>query len=163
MILPKVEVKKILFATDLSEHAKHAFAYAVNLANRIEGLSKLYGVSIVVSEETLSKLADRKQYNQRFLGKVQVKGKKASVSVFEIYDGDAERVIELKLNTKMDFERGLQHYFNRNFTEASVCFNNVLKGNPDDKTASLYLERSAKFMVEGVSSDWEGVEAFEMK
>ena len=33
MILPKVEIKKILYATDLSETAFHAFAYAVNLAN----------------------------------------------------------------------------------------------------------------------------------
>jgi two-component system sensor histidine kinase ChiS len=139
------------------------FSDAVNLANRIEGLSKLYGVSIVVSEETLSKLNDNEKYHQRFLGKVQVKGKKESVSVFEIYDGDAESLIELKLKTKQDFEQGLEHYFDQNFTEASVCFNNVLKRNPDDKTASLYLGRSAKFMVEGVSPDWQGVEAFETK
>lgn len=33
MILPKVEVKKILYATDLSKNARHAFAYAVSLAN----------------------------------------------------------------------------------------------------------------------------------
>ena len=44
------------------------FSDAVNLANRIEGLSKLYGVSIVVSEQTLSRLPDASQYNQRFLG-----------------------------------------------------------------------------------------------
>jgi nucleotide-binding universal stress UspA family protein len=41
MILPKVDIKRILYATDLSESARHAFAYAVSLAN-------LYGASITL-------------------------------------------------------------------------------------------------------------------
>jgi nucleotide-binding universal stress UspA family protein len=41
MILPKVDIKRILYATDLSENARHAFAYAVSLAN-------LYGASITL-------------------------------------------------------------------------------------------------------------------
>jgi len=41
MILPKVEVKKILYATDLSDSARHAFAYAVSLAN-------LYGAELTI-------------------------------------------------------------------------------------------------------------------
>jgi len=139
------------------------FSDAVNLANRIEGLSKLYGVSVVVSEQTLSRLSKASQYHQRFLGKVQVKGKKESVSVFEIYNGDPEPMIELKLKTKADFEQGLHHYFAKDFAEASVCFKNVLKANVADKTAKLYLERSAQFMVQGVPEEWAGVEAMESK
>ena len=139
------------------------FSDAVNLANRIEGLSKLYGVSIVVSEQTLSRLKDAEQYQRRFLGKVQVKGKEDSVSVFEIYDGDPEQTIEFKLETKVDFEQGLVYYFDRKFAEASVCFKNVLEANADDKTAKLYLERSAQFMVQSVPDDWEGVEAVDHK
>ncbi len=109
------------------------FSDAVNLANRIEGLSKLYGVSIVVSEQTLSRLPDASQYHQRFLGKVQVKGKRAAVSVFEIYDGDPEQIIEGKLKTKADFEEGLQRYFDKDFTNASVSFKKVLDVNSTDK------------------------------
>ncbi len=139
------------------------FSDAVNLANRIEGLSKLYGVSIVISEQTLSRLKDAEQYQRRFLGKVQVKGKEDSVSVFEIYDGDSEQVIEQKLKTKSDFEEGLSLYFDKKFAEAATPFNKVLEVNPGDKTAKLYLERSAQFMVQGVPDDWEGVEAVETK
>jgi class 3 adenylate cyclase len=139
------------------------FSDAVNLAHRIEGLSKLYGVSIVISKQTLSRLPEADRYHRRFLGKVQVKGKKEPVSVFEIYDGDPEPIVELKLETKADFEEGLHHYFAKEFAEASVCFNNVLKANAEDKTARLYLERSAQFMVRGVPEDWEGVEAMESK
>ncbi len=138
------------------------FADAVNLASRIEGLSKLYGVSIVMSEQTLSRL-DHKAYNARFLGKVQVKGKKECVSVFEIYDGDPAPIIELKLKTKTDFEEGLHSYFAKDFAQAVVRFKNVLTANPNDKTAELYLRRSARFVVEGVAADWEGVETMESK
>jgi len=139
------------------------FSDAVNLASRIEGLTKLYGASVVVSEQTLSRLDDAKQFFTRFLGKVQVKGKKESVSVFEIYNGDPEPMIELKLKTKGDFEQGLQRYFAKDFAEATVCFKNVLKANPADKTANLYLARSAQFVVQGVPEDWQGVEAMESK
>ncbi|MFQ5753598.1 MAG: adenylate/guanylate cyclase domain-containing protein, partial [bacterium] len=139
------------------------FSDAVNLTNRIEGLSKLYGVSIVISEQTLSCLPDANDYHQRFLGKVQVKGKKESVSVFEIYDGATEQAIELKLKTKADFEDGLHRYFAKDFTNASVCFKKVLDVNPDDKTAKLYLERSAQFMVQGVAEAWEGIETMASK
>jgi signal transduction histidine kinase/ligand-binding sensor domain-containing protein/class 3 adenylate cyclase/ActR/RegA family two-component response regulator len=139
------------------------FSDAVNLASRIEGLTKLYGVSVVVSEQTLSRLDDAKQFYTRFLGKVQVKGKKESVSVFEIYNGDPEQMIELKLKTKGDFEQGLQRYFAKDFAEATVCFKNALKANPEDKAANLYLQRSAQFVVKGVPEDWEGVEAMESK
>jgi class 3 adenylate cyclase len=139
------------------------FSDAVNLTNRIEGLCKFYGASIVVSEITLNKLANRGGYHTRFLGKVQVKGKDVPISLYEVYDGDAEPIIELKLKTKADFEQGLLHYFAKDFAEASVCFKNVLKANGEDKTARLYLERSAQFMVQGVPEDWEGVEAVESK
>jgi class 3 adenylate cyclase len=87
------------------------FSDAVNLTNRIEGLCKFYGASIVVSEITLNKLANRGNYHTRFLGKVQVKGKDVPISLYEVYDGDAEAIIELKLKTKADFEAGAAPLF----------------------------------------------------
>ena len=139
------------------------FSDAVNLTSRIEGLSKLYGVSIVVSENTLSLMPHRDSYHTRFLGKIQVVGKREFVPLFEIYDGDPAEIIELKLKTKADFEEGLHLYFAKEFAEAAPRFKNVLKTNSDDKTAKLYLERSAQFMVQGVPEEWEGVEAVESK
>jgi len=139
------------------------FSDAVNLTNRIEGLCKFYGASIVVSEITLDRLVNRGEYHTRFLGKVQVKGKDVPIALFEVYNGDAETIIELKLKTKADFEQGLHLYFEKEFADAAPFFKKVLKINPEDKTAKLYLERSAQFMVRGVAEDWEGVEAMESK
>lgn len=136
---------------------------AVNLAARLEGLTKIFGASLLVSEHCLSALEHQDAYYSRFLGKVQVKGKNTAVSVFEIYNGDGDTAIELKLHTKPLFEEGLTHYFAREFAEAAVLFKNVLKEHPTDKAARLYLERSAQYLVQSVPETWQGVETMEYK
>ncbi len=83
--------------------------------------------------------------------------------MFEIYDGDSETMITLKLNTKTDFEEGLELYYKKEFAEAAACFKQVLKANHEDKTAKLNLERSAQFMVQDVPEEWDGVETPEHK
>jgi two-component system sensor histidine kinase ChiS len=128
---------------------------AVNMADRLEDLTKVYGVSIVVSEETLARLQDPDRVSFRFLDRAQVKGKSKLVSVFEILDGDPT-TMELKLETKSTFEEGLHLYYDRKFAEASVRFNQVLECNPADRAARLYLQRAARFMVQGVPPDWDG-------
>ena len=132
-------------------------ADAVNLASRLEKLTKMYGVSIIISEETRSGLADPGRFKHRYLDKIQVKGKTEPVSVFEVFEGDDPKSIDLKLATKPDFEAGLHLYQDRKFTEASVKFNQVLEQDSDDKASQLYLERAANFMVNGVPDDWVGV------
>ncbi|MGD9150812.1 MAG: response regulator [Desulfobacterales bacterium] len=138
-------------------------ADAVNLASRLEGLTRVYGSSISISEPTLKQLRDPDQYKHRFVDKVQVKGKKDPVSVHEVFDGDAPEVIQLKEQTKEDFEQGLCLYYDRKFSEASVKFNQVLEKHPEDRAARIYLKRSANYMVNGVPDDWMGVEILTQK
>ncbi len=131
-------------------------ADAVNLASRLEGLTRVYGSSISISEPTLAQLKDPDQYKLRFVDKVQVKGKKDPVSVHEVFDGDPPAVIELKEQTKDNFEQGFCLYYDRKFSEASVKFNQVLGKHPEDRAARIYLKRSANYMVNGVPDDWTG-------
>jgi class 3 adenylate cyclase/DNA-binding response OmpR family regulator len=130
---------------------------AVNLAARMEGLTKVYGAAIVVSEQTLFGVERPNQYNFRFLDKVQVKGKEEAVSVFEILDGNSAEVIELKLKTRTDFEMGLLHYHSQEFREAGKYFEQVYRHNPADEAAHLYLQRSNHFAEYGVPPDWSGI------
>ncbi|MBL7129006.1 MAG: response regulator [Ignavibacteria bacterium] len=131
---------------------------SVNTASRMEGLSKFYSASIIISEMTLSNIDNPDKYNHRFLGKVQVKGKKDIVSVYEFYDGDPEEIKKLKIETKSDFEEGLNLYFKILFADAAVFFKKVVDQNPNDRAARLYLEHCAHFMVQGVPDDWTGIE-----
>jgi DNA-binding response OmpR family regulator len=135
-------------------------ADAVNTASRIEGLTKRYGSSTTISEEVMGHLEKPESYHYRFVDKVLVKGKDTPVTVFEIFDGDPETVVNLKKETKGSFEAGLGLYYERKFAEASVRFNQVLKKNPEDKAALIYLKRCASYMVQGVPADWTGVEDF---
>jgi len=136
---------------------------AVNLASRVESLSKMFGASIVITENTLAGIKNPDEFNYRFLCKVQVKGKLKPVAIYEFFDGDPIEVAELKKNTRADFDSGLDHYFKKEFTKAASLFEKVLQLNPEDKIVRLYLERSAQFMVNKVNDDWEGVEVMDNK
>jgi TolA-binding protein len=118
---------------------------AVNVTARLEGLTKLYGVPLVISTEVLKQLAESSQYQIRFLGKTQVKGRQEMLSVFEVFDGDPPETIALKVETKADFEKGLSHYYDWDFDQAKTCFMQVLQRYPADKATQFYLERMADF------------------
>jgi len=133
-------------------------ADAVNLAARIEGLNKRYGSSITLSDETLFEMTEPNRYRHRFIDKVRVKGRQDAVTVYEVFEGDPEGTAGLKEQTKPAFESGLQLYYGKKFSEASVHFNQVLEKNPQDLAARIYLKRSANYMVNGVPPDWTGVE-----
>lgn len=136
-------------------------ADAVNLASRIEGITKYYGASILLSDDTFQKLPDdeRENYNYRMLGKLKVRGKEKPVKIYEFFDGDHPESVALKSETVDDFNEGLRLFYEQSFAEASVLFNKCSKVNPDDKAASLYLKKSAEFMVAG---DLEGFDTIDL-
>ena len=133
-------------------------ADAVNLAARLEGLNKLYGASIIISEQALMGVEDREKYHFRYVDRVRVKGKNKPVSVYEVFDGDEASAIEIMEETKEDFENGVRMYQDLKFEEASVQFNRVLGKNLDDQAAHLYLQRAARFLAHGAPPGWGGVE-----
>jgi class 3 adenylate cyclase/CheY-like chemotaxis protein len=129
----------------------------VNLAARMEGLTRIYGSSITLNESTLSELDDPNQYNYRFMDLVLVKGTQEPVSIYEIFDSDPDDVIELKSETKPDFEKGILLYYEKNFAESRAHFHRVLQKNPQDKAAQIFLERCSGFLEKGVPKDWSGI------
>ena len=131
---------------------------AVNLASRVEGLTKLYGVGIVASVQTLCRIDDPQQYKCRFLDRVQVKGKQTPVAVFEIYDGDSDIMIELKAQTQTYFEQGIFFHYQQQFAQAKQMFLRVLQVNKQDKAANFYVERCDTLMKNGVILTVEGIE-----
>lgn len=126
---------------------------AVNLGSRLESLTKLYGVSILISEKTLLNLEEAYKYNDRFLDRVNVKGKKESVGLFEIFDGDTEEQKGLKKQTQSKFEEAIFLYFQEKFAAAKQIMSEILQINPEDKVAQFYLQRSDKFQNNGRIKD----------
>jgi PAS domain S-box-containing protein len=114
---------------------------AVNLASRLESLTKNYGVSLLISEQTFLRLDDASEYGIRFIEKVKVKGKSQAVTVFEVFDGDEPKIKEGKLATKTIFEEGLLLYQQHLMRDAGQRFEDVLRINPMDTVAQIYLDR----------------------
>lgn len=138
-------------------------ADAVNLASRLEGLTKLYGAGILISHKTLCRLDYSQEHNFRFLDRVMVKGKKVAVAVFEVYDGDSEEKKVLKLKSQPRFEVAVFLYYQQQFDEAKKIFQEVLQINPTDQAAMLYVKRCEKYQLYGVPEGWGGVEALDEK
>ena len=122
-------------------------ADAVNLASRLEGLTKLYGAGIIVSAKTLSRLSEFENYGYRFLDRVKVKGKNVAAGVFEIYDSNPKSLQALKIQTKSDFEEAVFLYHRQEFQKAEAILQQVLTVNPQDKAALLYLQRCQQSQV----------------
>ena len=131
---------------------------AVNLAARIEGLTKVFGASVLISEHTYAKLKDPSKYALRAVARVRVKGKTEPVTVFEVFGGEAEEVVKLKTETLPYFRKGLDLYRRQDFDAARTLFNAVCEDNPNDKAARVYIERCSFFLLQGMPQDWDGVE-----
>lgn len=116
----------------------------VNLASRLEGLTKDYAVSLLISHQTLARLDNPTEYNIRFIDRLKVKGRSKDVAVFEVFDGDEAQVKANKLATFTIFEEGLWLYNQNYLSQAVKQFEKVLSINPLDKVAQFYLQLSQK-------------------
>ncbi|NEP62283.1 MAG: CHASE2 domain-containing protein [Symploca sp. SIO2G7] len=114
---------------------------AVNLAARLETLTKDYGVSLLISHHTFLQLNHPVEYAFRAIDRVTVKGKSEMVFVFEIFEEDPPELRKGKLATKSTFEQALWRYHQHCFQEAAELLQDCLKINPADRAAQIYLER----------------------
>ncbi len=112
----------------------------VNLASRLETLTKHYGVSMLISHHTFQHLQHPIEYAFRFIDRVKVKGKSENVAVFEIFDADPPEHRMGKLVTKPLFEKALFLYSTNSFRKAAQLFQECLEITPWDRVAQIYLE-----------------------
>jgi predicted ATPase/class 3 adenylate cyclase len=148
---------------DEERHDTGVISDAVNTAARVEGLTKIYGASVIASEDCVLGIPSLDGYGHRFLGRVQVKGRAKALAVYEFYDGDPPETAALKEQTKAQLNAALEDYFARRFAEAAVSLKKVLAANPEDKSAQRYLKNAARYMVDGVEDGWTGVETMTEK
>ncbi|HEY9762190.1 MAG TPA: adenylate/guanylate cyclase domain-containing protein, partial [Trichocoleus sp.] len=140
-----------------------ALSDTVNLAARLEGLTKLFGVSLLVSEQVWAKVADRSRYQVRFLARAIVKGRTEPIAIYEVLNAETETARYLKLQTLSEFELGLKEYCDRNLSAAQDYFEQVVAINPADNTARLYLAQIEKLLTQNLPDDWDGVWTFSEK
>ncbi len=118
-----------------------AISDSVNVAAHLEGLTKNYGVSLLISHYTFSRLEDANQYAIRFVDRLKVKGKSKMVAVYEVFDADRPEMREGKLATKGIFEESVLLYHQKKFSQAETGFKRCLEINTQDKLTQIYIER----------------------
>jgi hemerythrin len=114
---------------------------AVNMAARLERLTKEYRVSILISENTLYSLDQPELWLIRFLDRTHVRGKQGTQSVYEVFNGDPAPLREAKTAHLKDFERALAYYHIDDVLTARERLDAHVANVPQDDAAYVYLER----------------------
>ncbi|MDM8565295.1 ATP-binding protein [Candidatus Halobeggiatoa sp. HSG11] len=127
---------------------------AVNLASRLEHTTKVYGNSLIISQNTLEQLDNPSKYSIRFLDNVKVKGRSEKVKVFEVFDADEPKLKINKLATLTKFEQAVNLYQKYDFTTVKRLMTECLQVNSQDKVARTYVKRCQNFLKVKQSSDW---------
>ena len=132
-----------------------AFSDAVNLTSRIESLTKVYGVSFLITDETRANLSTPDSYDIRFVDRVRVKGKRQSLDLFEVFSADSPLQLDLKRETAEIYQSAVDSYYHGEYKIAQSCLFSVLQKNPADKVAWHHLLRATRALEEGASDGWE--------
>ncbi|MBN3877884.1 MULTISPECIES: AAA family ATPase [unclassified Nostoc] len=114
---------------------------AVNLAARIEGLTKTFNAPLLITDQTFERLQNRDRYGIRVVGQVKVKGKTNAVTVHEVFAADPPKVSAGKTATLEVFASALACYEQQEFAAAAKYFQDCLQQNPWDQVAQIYLGR----------------------
>jgi len=132
---------------------------AVNLASRLEGANKYYGTHILLSEDSYKSVKD--QILGRRVDILQVKGKEEPVVIYELL---GKMDILPKVQDLLElFQRGLEAYRARKWSEALAYFEKVLQLYPRDAPSVLYIKRCQEYILNPPPPDWDGIFKLDFK
>ena len=137
----------------------------VNLAARLESSAKQYGVYNFVGENIYESAKD--QFIFRFLDFVQVKGKNIPVKVYELVS-EKNNADNSSINLIRTFEKGLDHYFQKEWDNAIKCFEKAEAledhfASRNTTPSAVYINRCTMFKENPPDNDWNGVWAMTSK
>lgn len=124
----------------------------VNIAARLEGVNKIYGIYTLISESTCRAAGDR--FLTREIDSIKVVGKKEPVAVYQLlgypedFDGRMMEALE-------QYAKGLHAYRNQNWEDAVNFFSRILSIIPNDGPSQTMLARSEEFKINPPGKKWD--------
>ena len=134
---------------------------AVNLASRLEALTRTYGLDMLVGA-SLAELV-RDEVYLRSVARVQVKGKTKPVDVFTFIAARGEETDPEFLKWLETYEEALEKFRARDFVDAKILFSRFLEFYPDDLLAKMYLQRALEYEQAPPDEAWDAIEVFKKK
>lgn len=116
----------------------------VNLAARLESLTRIYHSPILISEATRQELPE--DYHIRKIDRVQIKGKRTLVDVYEVYDSEPKDVIAKKDNTRGSLLQALELMKAGQYSDSIEWLDRCLLENPDDETCHILRRQAVQSM-----------------
>jgi len=131
----------------------------VNLGSRLEGITKQYGLSMLVGDETRKLVKD---VVFREVDLVRVKGKDEAVAIYEPL-GMASEVEKKTLDELKVWNQCLKHYRAQDWDQAEVALLNLQRMDPEGALYRIYSARIAEYRRHPPGTGWDGVKKFEEK
>lgn len=128
----------------------------VNLTARLEGLTALYGCSILATETVIAALPEGEPFTSRHVDLVVVKGRTTAVSAVEILEALPEPTRQVRLRTLSTYNAACAAFYAGRMDEAASLFREVLAQDPQDHHARRFLARSEALAVDGLPAGWTG-------
>ncbi|NCS93901.1 MAG: hypothetical protein GW761_08860 [Leptospira sp.] len=111
---------------------------SVNLASRVEGLTKVYSVPLLVTDDVIKHSLNQEEFLYREIDSVFVKGKTKPIVIYEILNTDPEDICDSKMNSYSIFFEGMQELRNKNSKSALEKFEECIRLSPKDTVAKYY-------------------------
>ncbi|MBA3831377.1 MAG: adenylate/guanylate cyclase domain-containing protein [Chthoniobacterales bacterium] len=134
---------------------------AVNLASRLESLTRVYGLDILLGPTATEFVRD--EFHLRSVARVQVKGKTEPVEISTLIAARRDGIDVEFLRHLETYEQAFQKFRHREFREAKILLSQFLEFYPNDFLAKMYLERTLEYEAAPPDEAWNAIEVFKKK
>jgi adenylate cyclase len=134
---------------------------AVNIASRLEALTRVYAVDILVGQSAADLVRD--DFHLRSVARVQVKGKTEPVEIFTLVGAHNDNVDPEFLKWLQAYEEAIVKFRKRDFKDAKILFSHFLEFYPEDALGKMYLASTLEFEQMPPDEAWNAVEVFKKK
>jgi class 3 adenylate cyclase len=129
----------------------------VNLAARLEGMTKIYSCPLIISDSLVDALETQEDFDIRPLDLVRVKGRKAPVTIYEVVDAHPLLEQEARKANRIETNKGFALYREGHFSEAKSMFITARKISPSDPISDLFITRCDELLNNQLNEEWSGV------